>query len=498
MPSFAIYARLSFRNEDEESIRRQVAQGRAWVVAHKFTPVEYVEPVGHRSARSERQRPKWKELKQDITDGQLSGVWVADIARASRNVRDFLAFLDLCAKRDVALISDKEHIETTNAAGRMLVTVLSAFNQFYSDDLSERQRRRHAFRKAQGETSGRPPMGLKLDRESHRLVPSGETYGDGKTYLDTIKRLCEIYSSGTGCQIAARQLNAEGYRLRSVKGTPRACANTRLTDLLGILETYEPFLPHDLYVRTLLMREQRKGRRENGGLMTHPPSLCRRVLYCARCGLRLSNYHHVRKLKRSNGVRHYDWHGYRHPDSNDCKFSNKLISAEKIDSQVWAWLERLGQVSEAEIERRVELAEQSLEQPDASLELRQRIAALENRLRRIDREWFDGDRGEGNEARSRWKELQAETDKELQVARESLERLTPVPRVRLSREDLRARHRAIAQVLAAGGDAELNNQIVRTLFKRIVLDLPSAQLTFELWPEFESVYGAVSTLDERQ
>lgn len=334
MNDIAIYARLSMRSEDELSIRRQIEAGTHWAKTHKFNPVEYVEGMGHHSGRSDKSRPKWKELKADLAAGKLAGVWVADLARASRNVREFLDFLDLCDKHQVILISEKEKIDTHTAAGRMLVTVLSALNQWYADDISERQTRAIRHRQAEGSGWGHPPKGLLSQHADGKVVyvPDETQYthnGATHTYFDTVKRFYELYTEphARGFDILARLLNQEGYRIKAWGKKPGPLTDSDCYYLSRHTARYRGLLPDDLLDLAARRQAERAGRQSSGGKRKNPPLLLHRLATCPECG------HILHGEPAAHG-------GGRYRHARDGCTAARGVSAPKIDAQVLDWLRR--------------------------------------------------------------------------------------------------------------------------------------------------------------
>ena len=58
----------------------------------------------------------------------------------------------------MALVSDKESIDTGTATGKLIITVIAAINEFERANLLERQREGIAIAKRQGKYKGRRPV----------------------------------------------------------------------------------------------------------------------------------------------------------------------------------------------------------------------------------------------------------------------------------------------------------------------------------------------------
>lgn len=396
MKLFGVYARLSMRGEDAESIKRQIAQGTSWVQANHYDPVLYVEPEGHRSGRSEKQRPKWRELKADLKADKLAGVWVADLARASRNVREFLEFLDLCAKHNVTLISDKEHIDTDTAAGKMLITVLCAFNEWYAADIGERQKRAIQHRKSEGGTWGQLPLGLKRD-EHKKLVASDETYtapdGSSRRYLDTVVAWLELLTrKDVGTYDGALELSLRGYRWKGRDRQPCPVDPWHLAFLNSILSRYRGIIDDGLLSYAMRQVERRSGHQMNSAKRKEPPPLLAKVLVCAECGKRYvskrgsspyvtksgehKRVYFTRYVHRGVNCRQYHWQAsfmvYMIDDQVIAEVEKCLTWTEEDRQRFAAEFERPttapSAIAPAEIERRLDRLKMLFEMGDLELE----------------------------------------------------------------------------------------------------------------------------------
>lgn len=94
---------------------------------------------------------------------------VYSLSRMSRSVPDTLAIVARLDKAGAGLVSLTESIDTTTAAGRMMVTMLSAFAAFERELTAERTAAALHHKRAKGERTGGIPFGW-VD-EDGRLTP---------------------------------------------------------------------------------------------------------------------------------------------------------------------------------------------------------------------------------------------------------------------------------------------------------------------------------------
>ena len=66
-------------------------------------------------------------------------IYIHDLSRIARSTLDLLHLLNVLADKGVALVSDKENIDTGTATGKLIITVIAAINEFERANLLERQ-----------------------------------------------------------------------------------------------------------------------------------------------------------------------------------------------------------------------------------------------------------------------------------------------------------------------------------------------------------------------
>lgn len=85
-------------------------------------------------------RPALQELLKDIEKGKIDAVVVYKIDRLSRSIFDFADLFKIFAKHNVDFISITQQIDTSTAAGRMMLNILMSFAQFEREMSSDRVR----------------------------------------------------------------------------------------------------------------------------------------------------------------------------------------------------------------------------------------------------------------------------------------------------------------------------------------------------------------------
>lgn len=276
-----IYVRLSQQGEQEESIDRQLqlctqrAKERGWQY------VIYREPPGARSGYYESRRPAWKQLLKDLkARDDIAAVIVADIARASRNLKLGVEFVNFLLEHDIEFVSLKEEIDLKTAAGRLTFNILSAANQWFRDDISERKKRGYRARDPNIYASNVHPYGLKRTGKYPNI--KWETTPD----FTTVVELFELYVSGRGAIYIAQELDRRGRTWINRKGQRTRISYHTVGKVIRAAERYRPFLNPTLLAQVVSTRNRKHTDRHTLTLHKHPSLLLRGLLYCSVCGRR--------------------------------------------------------------------------------------------------------------------------------------------------------------------------------------------------------------------
>ncbi len=87
-----------------------------------------------------RKRDEFNRLLQDCENGKIDLVLTKSISRFARNTADLLNAVRLLRTKEIAVYFEKEHINTLDDTGEMLVTILASQAQEESRNLSENTR----------------------------------------------------------------------------------------------------------------------------------------------------------------------------------------------------------------------------------------------------------------------------------------------------------------------------------------------------------------------
>jgi DNA invertase Pin-like site-specific DNA recombinase len=100
-------------------------------------------------------RPVLQELMRQLRPGDVVVVWKLD--RLSRSLKDLLHLMERIETADAGFRSLTEAIDTTTAAGRMLMQMLGSFAEYERAMVKERTAAGLAAARAEGRVGGRRP-----------------------------------------------------------------------------------------------------------------------------------------------------------------------------------------------------------------------------------------------------------------------------------------------------------------------------------------------------
>jgi DNA invertase Pin-like site-specific DNA recombinase len=143
-----------------------------------------------------------------MVDGKrVQAVIVAKLDRLTRSVKDLCALLERFERRSVALISVAESLDTSSAAGRLVLNIMTAVSQWEREAIGERTRDAMHHKRRNGERIGNIQFGYRLCTDAKHVEPDpGE-----QAVLNQIHRL---RNCGHTLRNIAATLNQGAFRTR--------------------------------------------------------------------------------------------------------------------------------------------------------------------------------------------------------------------------------------------------------------------------------------------
>lgn len=173
MTSKAIgYVRVSTEEQahDGVSMDAQSAKIRAYADLYGIELVEVIVDAGE-SAKSLK-RPGLQRALGLLQDGEADGLLIAKLDRLSRSVVDWNLLINdyFGDKAGKEIWSVADSIDTTTAAGRLVLNVLMSVAQWEREAIGERTKDALQHKKSKGERVGQIPYGFTVSEDGKTLL----------------------------------------------------------------------------------------------------------------------------------------------------------------------------------------------------------------------------------------------------------------------------------------------------------------------------------------
>lgn len=186
------------------SLEAQAKRIRAMAVVQGADLVEMIVDGGE--SAKDLKRPGMQKLLAAVEAKQVEAVIVAKLDRLTRSVKDLGELLERFEKRGVALVSVAEALDTGSAAGRLVITIMTAVSQWEREAIGERTRDVLEHKRRNGQRVGNIAYGYRLSSDG-RVEPDPAE----QTVVSTIH---ELRTRRRSLREIALELNCHGYRTR--------------------------------------------------------------------------------------------------------------------------------------------------------------------------------------------------------------------------------------------------------------------------------------------
>ena len=140
-------------------------------------------------------RPKFKEMIQDMKDGKINKIIVYKLDRLTRSIQDLENICKMLEEYNCDLESVAEEINTGNANGKFFIRMLTILAQLEIERTSERTKFGLIGAAKKGHISGQPALGYTKKDKSKKLVID-------ELESDVVKRIFSMYLKGSSvCHI---------------------------------------------------------------------------------------------------------------------------------------------------------------------------------------------------------------------------------------------------------------------------------------------------------
>ena len=225
------------------------------------------------SGTVKKRRDGFLQMIQDCEEGKIDLILTKSISRFARNTVDLLTTIRNLKSRNIAVYFEKEHINTLDGAGEILLTILSSQAQEESRNTSENIRWsiRQKFERGELMVNHNHFMGYTKDTNGQLQIVPEEA--------EIVRSVFRLYLIGHSCAFIARYLEQHG--MKTVMGKNKWCAT-----VIEKMLSNEKYLGAALLQKTYTVDYLTKQRSKNNGELSkyfiknnHSPIVSEEIFY---------------------------------------------------------------------------------------------------------------------------------------------------------------------------------------------------------------------------
>jgi len=153
-------------------------------------------------------RVNFQKLIDDAMNGEIDMIITKSIARFARNTFDTLKYVRKLKEKGVAVLFEKESINTMTMDGELLLSILSSVAQQEVENISANVKKGLKMKMKRGEIVGfQGCIGYDYDKTT-KLLSINEKEAE------TVRYIFERYTLGFGATIICRELNEKKYKTK--------------------------------------------------------------------------------------------------------------------------------------------------------------------------------------------------------------------------------------------------------------------------------------------
>ncbi|MHB1681636.1 MAG: recombinase family protein [Bacilli bacterium] len=334
-----LYTRVSTEEQVKEgfSLAAQLDRLRSFCDSQGWDIVDFYTDEGVSAKNTER--PQLKRLLRDCTRQKFDIVVVYRLDRLTRSVMNLYELLQIFDTHKIGFKSATEVFDTTNAMGRLFITIVAALAQWERENLGERIRMGFDQKKREGKWhSTNAPFGYR--RVGDQLVVVEEE-------AEVIRELFDRYIAGYGVHRLLTWLRANTDLLWTNSRTYYALNNPIYAGFLVIgdrnaehaYETVDatnvtPIITRDTWAQARAIARTRSGLPPRSG--TGQYALVG-VLKCGLCGGAVVGY----TTRKPTGYHYYGYKCLKAMRQHDC--GAKMHKMGGLEDRVLTEIERVAQ-----------------------------------------------------------------------------------------------------------------------------------------------------------
>lgn len=188
------------------------------------------------SGTNTKKREEFNRMIDEAMEGNIDMIVTKSISRFARNTLDCLKYIRQLKEKNIPVYFEKENINTMDAKGEVLLTIMASLAQQESQSLSQNVKLGFQYRYQQGQMTVNHNrfLGYTKDEKGQLVVEPKEA--------EVVKRIFREYLEGASLQQIARGLEADGILTGAGKTKWRA-------------ETLQKILKNEKYIGDALLQK---------------------------------------------------------------------------------------------------------------------------------------------------------------------------------------------------------------------------------------------------
>jgi len=344
----AIYTRLSKEDEASNSIKNQLNEGKSFAESNLLEYKIYNEGEGISGGASVIDRPKLKQLIQDINQGSINKVWFRNQNRLERHQITFHFFVDIVRKKKIEVYFGDKLADYSDASTYLQGSILSSINTYQRELQSQQTKTSLHNNVAQGKVQGMIPYGYSKGADSMLTINENEA--------EVIRKIFELSLNGLGLEKirdrlneleiptrynsygkgSTRNVNKYSGFIRNIKKKDVKWSHSSISSIIknkiykgvrlyGGVEYKSPVIIEPAHWDSV--NKNLKANRLNSGKSTAHKYLLKGLLRCDRCH---RNYYGKTRI---NG--NYNYYVCSSQRYREIRCGNSSISLEVLDELIW-------------------------------------------------------------------------------------------------------------------------------------------------------------------
>lgn len=201
----AAYCRVSTESEEQaSSYEAQVEHYTEYIQKNPEWKLAGIYADDGISGTNTKKRDEFNRMIEDCMNGQIELIITKSISRFARNTLDCLQYIRKLKEKNIAVFFEKENINTMDAKGELLLTIMASLAQQESQSLSQNVKMGIQFRYQAGkvQVNHNRFLGYTKDSEGNLVVELEEA--------KIIKKIYREYLEGKSLQEICESLMADG------------------------------------------------------------------------------------------------------------------------------------------------------------------------------------------------------------------------------------------------------------------------------------------------